>query len=286
MKKAAKKSAKKSAKKIGQQARAGGGRNRRAVTGPGSSVATNHQPKGGFKAAALTTSPPATTTCKPNKIHGGNSNTLSTSAGRNPLEQTDSVRLINRACLESGEVIPTQVNEGESEKLSGIQTIAEGVPQREQQLEEIAPRTVDADKESNQKEALWWAGTARLPRAAIVGLALHELESFTEELASKRGTAVAICLKIQDRNPNHLRPVILDKLRFTKKQEDVDSALVGHLNNAWAVLEKLDLLRAAPRAGVYLIGRGQKVFKGFPEWTDVDEPWPKKPTRPPRKPRS
>jgi hypothetical protein len=112
------------------------------------------------------------------------------------------------------------------------------------------------------------------------------LKSFTEELASRRGTAVRICGEIQRHKAVHLRAAILKALASEKPQERIDSALVGHLNKAWAVLEKLGYLQAAPRAGVYLTGLGQRVFNGFPDWKRVDEPWPTGPTRPPRRPRS
>jgi hypothetical protein len=164
--------------------------------------------------------------------------------------------------------------------------MADGVADQEDRLEETAPQLVDADEDDLLRAALWWAGRARLPRAAVVGRALHEKQSFTEELASKRGTAAEICQKIRDRNPAHLRDAIRRMIESAKSTEDIDAALVGHLNGAWAVLERLNLLKAAPRAGVYLVGRGPKVFDGFPNWTDVDEPWPEKPTRPPRRPRS
>jgi hypothetical protein len=175
---------------------------------------------------------------------------------------------------------------GEHAQATSAAKIAKGVAEQEDRLEEIAHHLVDADEDDLLRAALWWAGRARLPRAAIVGRALHDLKSFTEELASKRGTSDKICREIRNRNSLHLRQEIHEKLDSKKDSEDIDSALVGLLNTACAVLGKLKLLQAAPHAGVYLIGRGQKVFKGFPDWTTVDEPWPEKPTRPPRRPRS
>jgi len=175
---------------------------------------------------------------------------------------------------------------GEHAPPTHLDRIAEGVAEQEDRLEEVAPQLVDADKDDLLRAALWWAGRRRQPRAAIVGRALRDLQSFTEELAYKRGTADRICRKIRNENRLQLSPKIHAHLDSKKDQELIDSALVGALNPSWAVLEKLGLLRAAPRAGVYLIGRGPTVFHGFPEWTDVDEPWPKKPTRPPKRPRS
>ena len=196
----------------------------------------------------------------------------------------DDLRLIMRLDKAEGEACPTQT--GKDAPASHAHKIADGVAEQEDRLEQIAPSLADADEDELLQAALWWVGRARLPRAAIVGRALHDLKSFTEELASKRGTADTICREIRKRNSLHLRAEILEKLDSTKNAEDVDSALAGLINSAWAVLEKLKLLRAAPRAGVYLIGRGQKVFKNFPNWNKADEPWPEKPTRPPRRPRS
>jgi hypothetical protein len=196
----------------------------------------------------------------------------------------DDMCIVNHADRMVGQSCPLQT--GEDAPPTHAAQIADGVADEEDRLEETAPHLVNADKDDLLRAALWWAGRARKPRAAIVGLALHELKSFTEELASKRGTADQICRRIRKSNRQHLRDEIHDKLDSEKAQEDIDSALVGLLNPAWAVLEKLQLLQAAPRAGVYLVGRGPKVFDGFPNWTDVDEPWPEKPTRPPRRPRS
>ena len=196
----------------------------------------------------------------------------------------DDVRMINHADRAAGGSCPTQT--GEHVPPTHATQIAEGVAEQEDRLEEVRPRLVDADKDELLRLALWWADTPRKPRAAIVGRALHDLKSFDEERASKRGTADQICREIRKRNPLQLRPQIHAQLDSKKDQEEIDSALVGLLNRAWAVLEKLDLLRAAPRAGVYLIGRGRNVFKGFPEWSKPDERMPKKPTRPSRRPRS
>ncbi len=184
----------------------------------------------------------------------------------------------------AGGSCPTQTDE-HSPPTHTLQ-IAEGVDEQEDRLEEARPLLVDANKDELLQAALWWAGRKRQPRAAIIGRALHELQSFTEELAYKRGTADGICRKIRQHNHLQLSPKIRAHLDSKKDQEQIDSALVGALNPSWAVLEKLGLLRAAPRAGVYLIGRGPTVFDGFPDWTTLDEKFPKKPTRPPRRPRS
>jgi hypothetical protein len=192
--------------------------------------------------------------------------------------------MINHADRALGGSCPTQT--GEHAPPTRAAQIAEGAAEQEDRFEEITDDLTDADKDEAARRALWWAGTARLPRAAIVGRALHDLKSFTEELASKRGTAVTICFEIQKQNVAHLRATILDALASTQPQERIDSKLVEALNRAWAVLEKLGYLRAAPRAGVYLNGLGQKIFNGFPDWEAVDEPWPEKPTRPQTRPRS
>jgi hypothetical protein len=196
----------------------------------------------------------------------------------------DEVRTINHVDQAAGGLCPTQT--GEHAAPTHAARIAEGAAEKEDRLEEITDDLANADKVKVDRHALWWTGTARLPRAAIVGRALHDLESFNEELASQRGNAAGICLKIKDKNPEHLREPIKRAMLSGKDSDVIDAALIGHLNKALAVLEKLDYLRAAPRAGVYLIGEGQKVFNGFPDWKSVDEPWPEAPTRPPRRPRS
>ena len=196
----------------------------------------------------------------------------------------DASRTISHVDLAAGGSCPTQT--GEHTPPIHAARIAQETHEQEDRLDEVAPRLVDANKDELLRAALWWAGTARKPRAAIVGRAMHDLKSFKEEVAFRRGTADQICREIRKRNPLHLRVQIHAQLDSKKDQEDIDSALVGLLNKAWAVLQKLDLLRAAPRAGVYLIGRGRNVFKGFPEWSKPDERMPKKPTRPSRRPRS
>jgi len=196
----------------------------------------------------------------------------------------DGVRTIIQADQAPGGSCPMQT--GEHVPPIHATQIAKGADEKEDRLEEIRDRLSDSGKVEVDRGALLWAGTSRLPRTAIVGRALHDLRSFTAELASKRGTAVSICSKIQARNAAHLRAAILNTLASAKPQERIDAALVGYLNKAWAVLEKLLYLEAAPRAGVYLNEEGQRVFNGFPDWEDVDEPWPTKPTRPPTRPRS
>lgn len=196
----------------------------------------------------------------------------------------DDLRTITHVDQAAGASCPTQTDEYAPPTRAA--QIAEGVAEQEDRLEQVTPLLVDASKDELLQAALWWAGRRRQPRAAIVGRALHELQSFTEELASERGTADRICRRISSRNSLHLKPTLRAQLDSKKDQELIDSALVGALNPSWAVLEKLGLLRAAPRAGVYLIGRGPTVFDGFPDWTALDEKFPKKPTRPPRRPRS
>lgn len=196
----------------------------------------------------------------------------------------DQLRSLTNVDRGECERYPTQTNDHSPP--TRIEEIAEVAAEQGDRLEETAKRLVDADKDDLLREALWWAGTSRLPRAAIVGRALHELKSFTEELAFKRGTAAEICQKIKDKNADHLRAPIKRAMASGKDSAMIDSSLIGLLNKAWTVLEKLDLLRAAPSAGVYLIGRGPTVFDGFPEWGRSDEELPEKPNRPPRRPRS
>ena len=196
----------------------------------------------------------------------------------------DDLRVINRVDQAAGGSCPTQTDE-HALPIHATQ-IAKGADEKEDRLEEIADELADADKVKVDRHAVWWTGTARLPRAAIVGRALHDLKSFSEELASKRGTAAGICLKINDENPEHLREAIKRAMVSGKDSDVIDAALIGLLNKACAVLQKQGYLDSAPRAGFYLNSDGQMVFKGFPDWKTVDEPWPNKPTRPPSKPRS
>jgi len=102
----------------------------------------------------------------------------------------DDLRVINRVDQAAGGSCPTQTDE-HALPIHATQ-IAKGAAEKEDRLEEIADELADADKVTVDRNALWWTGTARLPRAAIVGRALHDLKSFSEELASKRGTAAGI----------------------------------------------------------------------------------------------
>jgi len=240
--------------------------------------------KAASRAASLTLLPPKRprTTAPSHEVRDMVGETVATSD--RGIAGIDDVRMINHADRAPGGSCPMQT--GDHVPPIHAARIAEGAAEQEDRLEEVHPLLVDANNDELLQLALWWADTPRKPRAAIVGRALHDLKSFDAERASKRGTADQICREIRKRNPLHLRPKIHAQLDSKKDQEDIDSALVGLLNRAWAVLEKLDLLRAAPRAGVYLIGRGLEVFDGFPDWNRPDEPMPKKPTRPPRRPRS
>lgn len=196
----------------------------------------------------------------------------------------DQLRSLTNVDRGEGERYPTQTNDHSPP--TRIEEIAEVAAEQGDRLEETAQRLVDADKDDLLREALWWAGKSRLPRAAIVGRALHELKSFTSDVAYTCGSATAICQKISDKNPDHLREPIRRAMSSKKGSDKIGSALIGHLQKASAVLKELKLLRYAPRAGVYLIGRGPTVFDGFPEWGRSDDELPEKPNRPPRRPRS
>ena len=200
----------------------------------------------------------------------------------------DTVRLINNMDRKEHQREPLQT--GVDKPPEHIGHVADGVAEQEDRLELIVPELTNADTNKLLQLSLWWAGGMRLPRAAFVGRALHDLKSIDEELAPIRGTADKICQKIMQKNPAQLRPPITRVMdahsKGTMSTEDAASALVGFLDKTWAVLEEIGLLKASYRAGVYLIGRGLKVFDGFPDWNKPDEPMPKKPMRPPRKPRS
>jgi hypothetical protein len=197
------------------------------------------------------------------------------------------VRLINNMDRKEHQREPLQT--GVDKPPEHIGQVADGVAEQEDRLELIAPELTNADTNKLLQLSLWWAGGMRLPRAAFVGRALHELKSIDEELAPIRGTADKICQRIRRNNANQLRLRITQVMdrhsKGTMSAEDAASALVGHLNKTWAVLEALGLLKAAYPAGVYLVGDGLTVFDGFPDWKKVDDKLPKKPARPPKTPR-
>ncbi len=196
----------------------------------------------------------------------------------------DAARVINNADRGLGGSCPMQT--GEHAPPTHAVQIAEGAAEQEDRLEEIAPHLWDADKDDLLRAALWLADRARLPRAAIVGRALHELKSFTEADASSRGTADQICEKINRHNNAHLSKAIQRVRSSSKDPAHISAALAGHLKRAWLVLQELKLLKAAYRSGVYLDGVGQRVFDGFPDWNKPDEKLPEKLTRPPKRSRS
>ena len=200
------------------------------------------------------------------------------------IAASDSLRLITNVDRGEGQPYPTQASD--SAPPTRAIEMAAGIAEQEDRLEAVAPLLAGVGTVELLQRLLWWVGTPRKPRAAIVGRALHDLQSFTEELAFKRGSAAAVSQRINDKNPDHLREPIRRAMTSGKKSAEIGAALIGHLNKAWAVLEKIGLLRAAPSAGVDLIGDGLKVFDGFPDWETPDEELPTKLTRPPTRPRS
>jgi hypothetical protein len=199
-----------------------------------------------------------------------------------PLADIDNMRLINNLDMAAGSDHPEPSREhGPPPDVASLMASLE---QKDRQLEEISGRLKRAAEIEKYQLALWWAGGVRLPRPAIVGRALHELESLTEEDAKARGTAELICVRIKQQNAAHLRNVIIKAMDSGLDSDEISAKLVGHLNRAWAVLEELGLLKAAYREGVYLVGDGQAVFDGFPDWSRPDEKPPTKPSRPKTKP--
>jgi len=199
-----------------------------------------------------------------------------------PLAKIDLMRVVNNLDRKPGSAFPGQHHRGETPR--GSATLVESVPEMNRRLDEVTPLLHTGSEAELLQQALWVAGGVRLPRAAIVGRALHELKSTSAHLAKANGTADQICTKIRNRNPDHLRKVIIKTLDSGRDAEDISGKLVGHLNSAWAVLEELQLLKAAYGAGVYLVGLGPEVFNGFPDWSRPDEKPPTKPARPKTKP--
>jgi hypothetical protein len=175
---------------------------------------------------------------------------------------------------------------GENAPPTNAVQIAKDVAEQEDRLEEISSNLSDANNDELLQAALWWADGARLPRAAIVGRALHALKSFTEADASSRGTNDQICEKINRHNKAHLSEAIQRVRSSSKEPTKISAALANHLKRALLVLQELKLLKAAYRAGVYLDGAGKRVFKDFPDWNKPDEDLPERLTRPPRRSRS
>jgi hypothetical protein len=236
------------------------------------------------RAGAATLLPPTRprTTTRSQKTGGTASGPVTSSDRDTPA--IDAVRMINNADRVTGGSCPMQT--GEHAPPTHAVQIAEGAAEQEDRLEEIAPHLSDADKDDLLRAALWLADRARLPRAAIVGRALHELKSFTEADASSRGTADQICEKINHHNNAHLSKAIQRVRSSSKDPAHISAALAGHLKRAWLVLQELKVLKAAYRSGVYLNGVGQRVFDGFPDWNKPDEKLPEKLTRPPKRSRS
>lgn len=198
------------------------------------------------------------------------------------LAEIDSMRVVNNLDCKPGDEFPRQHQRGEPPP--GSAALIEYTTERERRLAEAAPHLHTGIEADLYRQALWVAGGVRLPRAAIVGRALHERKSFSEGDAYERGSASAICQKINDHNPAHLSKAIVKAMGPGLKSKDRIAKLVGCLNRAWAILEDLQLLKAACGGGVYLVGLGPKVFDGFPDWSRPDDKPPKKPTRPTTKP--
>jgi hypothetical protein len=235
------------------------------------------------RAASATILPPnrPRTTTRSQDIEAATGDKITTSDGG--IAAIDAARAVSNADRVAGGSCPTQT--GEHAPPTHLTRIANGVAEQEDRLEEIAPHLSNADKDVILRATLWWVDRARLPRAAIVGRALHELKSFTEADASSRGTTDQICEKIHCRNKAHLSKAIQRVRSSSKKPSHISAALAGHLQRAWAILQELKMLKGAYRSGVYLVGSGQHLFDGFPDWNKPDEKLSEKLIRPPKKPR-
>lgn len=200
----------------------------------------------------------------------------------NYLEKIRSVRLLSH--LPGGSHTSNPLPASAANPSARTASVAEAVGDREKKLGVMAPHLAGDDVHTLMRKAVWLGDGVRLPRPAIVGRALHELGSFSEADAPGRGTAGHICARIKLRAPDQLRKPIQKAMASGKDAEHISATLIGFLNKAWAVLERLDLLQAARVSGVYLLELGRKVFDDFPDWKTPDEATAKKPQRPPRKP--
>jgi hypothetical protein len=200
-----------------------------------------------------------------------------------PLDDIDVMRIVNNLDRKPGDEFPRPHHRGGPSP--GSISLVEDTLEREARLDKAAPRLSTGSEAELLQSALWIAGGVRLPRAAIVGRALHELKSFTEADASSRGTADQICEKINHHNKAHLSKAIQEVRSSSKNPTEISASLAGLLKRAWLVLQELKLLKAAYRSGVYLDGLGQRVFDGFPDWNKPDEKLPKRLIRPSTKPR-
>jgi hypothetical protein len=126
------------------------------------------------------------------------------------------------------------------------------------------------------RELVWRFGPARLPRAAIVGRALHELGAVTEERAQSHAQ---VCSRIQHAGPGHLRPEIVRALAAVGTAGDSSKPVRSLANLLKSAIECLGALgwlalRPMPRGGSYLQGKGIEVFDGFPAWSRQEEETP------------
>lgn len=201
-----------------------------------------------------------------------------------PLADIDLMRIVNNLDCKPGDEFPRPHRRGEP--TPDLTSLVESTTERERRLDEAAPYLGTGSEADLLRLALWVAGGVRLPRAAIVGRALHELGSFSEHVAKAKGTADLICNRIRRQNAAHLREAIIKALDSGLAAEVISAKLAGHLKSSLVVLKELGLLKAAYGAGVYLVGSGRIVFDGFPDWTKPDEPMPEKLTRPKKKPSS
>jgi hypothetical protein len=140
------------------------------------------------------------------------------------------------------------------------------VAARESEAPAANTDTVSLDE---YRELVWLFGPARLPRAAFVGRALHELGAVTEERAQSHAQ---VCTRIQRKGPGQLRPQIVQALAAVGTASDSSKpvrALTNLLKSAIKSLGALGwlALRPMPRGGSYLQGKGIEVFDGFPAWS-------------------
>jgi hypothetical protein len=130
------------------------------------------------------------------------------------------------------------------------------------------------DDEANQaaleryRQLLWHVGSARQPRAAIVGGALALRNAVSEITAAP---ANDICHTIFTTGHLHLR----EDVRSTyfdlnnQRRRSAKRDLLDHLSPAIAVLRDLGLVRITEDHRVYLVGDGPRLFH---QWPDLSRP--------------
>ena len=226
---------------------------------------------------------------------------------RASVEGADTVRSLVRLGQQPLTHDPLPVHDATTARAA---VVADAVAEREAKLKLAATHFASASGDDAWREAIWWAGGFRFPRAAFVGRALHDLGCVNEKKGRKEGTNLAIADRIRCQNARQLKPQIIRDLEYlneekkppprppspssegagSKKKEpdssDWNASLTSLLAKRLVVLQELDLLKGTYRGGAYLVGDGPRIFDGFPDWNRVDDELADRLTRPKTRPRS